>query len=191
MSGSPDTIIHLEVEPRSLIRVIRNEIRGFSLLRRPKVDFVEDQMFSTFAAALDLAKREPGFNHAFEIPIGQSISAGLEGPRLTDDELLVVETSGERGVSPRMIKDHHGVSTDYQTYMDVVVERCGPKTVFDRGVAWVGATNSYEPLARPRLRFNLLSGESSHHGLWVAHIEGLADRVDRVLHDLVRGMSHK
>jgi hypothetical protein len=181
---NPDNrIIPIEAShPRAVI-VTRHIFDGTNCFGKPNSHRLSEDLFYSFEDAFRFASEDQTVNHHFETYLRFPIHANLIDSESGSNELLTVEIGGIRGISPRSVKGHHGVSTDHETFFHIIVEEVGSHDVFDRGLAWVDTTY---PI--PHFKFTVLGHEMGWQSNLQQELEGILKRTNEVLHDLVTGM---
>lgn len=172
-----------EFEQRGKIEVTRVRVSGANVLGRPFVVPVATNYFDSSQEALEWVQQAPEYSHNFEVPFPQQIAARLAGPRRSTDERLILYSSEKQGESPRTVQDHHGVSTDYETFFDLCINlNPNQHILFDRGLTWINLEED-----TPTLKFNILPGLRSTEEMHAGIIQMLF-RVNNVLNDLLSGL---
>ena len=130
-----DTLETQEQEPKDSVEVTRLEIVGYNHLGRPSAEEIESQTFYNLEEALVWIMEGTKYTHSIELPWETKVSAKLEDDERDRGERLILTALGKTGTAPRSVEGHHGVSTDHETFFNIVVyvgQREDP--IFDRGV---------------------------------------------------------
>ncbi len=174
-----------ELVPGNVISIIRLRVAGGNQWGRPQAETIEDNTFSDFKEAIKWSSESPEYSHSFEIPLPVSkLSARLSGDRGGSGEKLIVFFEDRVVESPRSVDKHHGVSTDYETFFNIIIHLDHKQsTLFDRGVVWVDLSNNN---AKPNLTFHINAGVHTEDELKQGILQ-MFDKVDKTLNDLVRG----
>lgn len=86
------------------------------------------------------------YTHSVELPWETRVAAELVEDEESGSEKLVLNALGKKGIVPRSVDRHHGVSTNYKTFFNLVIhvgQRDDP--VFDRGVIWINVSSPDSP----------------------------------------------
>ena len=130
-----------EFEPASIARVTRTRVSGGNRFGRPIANDLETRDFTSLEQAISWCLEASEYSLYFAIPIKNlGLSGKLYGPRVPQQETLVLERDNKTSESSRMIDDHHSVSADPATreIMSLNIHLDHSQTpLFDRGVAWV------------------------------------------------------
>lgn len=170
------------------ISVSRCRVVEANRFGRPTIEMVDEHTFQNFEEALKWSTESPGHMHSYEILLrGIKLSAELNGDKHSFNEKLTVSTPTRTGESPRSVNAHHGVSTDYENFFDIIIHlKNEQSTLFDRGVVWIKlGMNNKE--ANPTLKFNLNAGIHTSEEL-EEEISQMLQRVNQVTNDLLNGM---
>ncbi|MCL4390410.1 MAG: hypothetical protein M1484_03150 [Patescibacteria group bacterium] len=174
---------------KSTIRVVRNHFEGSNRYGRPNAVTEDEQVF-TGADAQQVMRyliEAPGSNHELIFPVrGKTIKVRVfDEPWI--DEHVSVRVGQQEGASPRSVDDHHAISTDGGSFLDICMH-IGPRDdkLFDRGLAWLHVANPSEPV----LSFIVLAGKHTPEELKEGFTR-IAVRGEQILADLTTGMDNQ
>ena len=180
-------IIPIEASHARRVVVTRNTFFGEDFRGAPNVNVLGEEVFDSFEKAFQFAATEQTINHDFETDLSFPIRAELSGAPRSGNELLIVEIGRRRGVSPRSVKGHHGVSTDYDTFFHIIIKQVGSPSTFDRGLAWFDTTIYH----KPKFKFTVLGHKTGWQSNLLPELEGMLGRTNDVLQDLFTGMNKR
>ncbi len=174
-----------ELESTGNIKVEQLRVVSANQFGRPQVEIIGEKEFNNFREAIEWSSKSPEYSYSYNIPmIGTKISARLSGDRSGHDETLTLTYNERIGESPRSIDEHHGVSTDYDNFFNLIFKLGHHQTaLFDRGVAWIKLSDDKTP---PILSFNIHSGIHKEQELRDG-IYQMLQRVNKILNDLSQG----
>ncbi len=179
-----------EGKPGFLMSVQRVEKTGEGMYRRPEFDYGEQRQFESLEEALNWMQEGGDSWHRIEAVFpGFEIGARLVGDQRSDGQLLIIETGEIQGVSPRSIDDHHGVSTDYENFFNIVIKLGSDydlDPLFDRSIAHINIEGENDL----RLSFTMKGGDFSGEELLEGFVR-LQNRVEKVMNSLISGIITK
>lgn len=180
-----------EFEPAEMITVQRTRVMSANVLGRPVVNILNNKSFKNLKEAFKWTCSSPEYSYYYEITLPNfEFSAKMGGRQRGNDETLIVTSKGKVGISPRSKDDHHGVSTDYSSFFNIVINlEHNQNTLFDRGLAWINLDIN-DSKAKPKLTFMINAGIHTDEELTVGIIQMLY-RVDSVTKDLLNGIPLK
>lgn len=165
------------------------EQRGLISVRRYDPNEIESktQYFHTQEEAAAWITEDPRHYHRVVLPFGEGhpISARLKDDKIFGGEKLIINAFGRTGLSPRAIKGHHAVSTDYEDWFDITLYIGDYYTdpMFDRGLTWIRLVKPDSPT----LTFLLLPGDHKVEELNIRFSQ-VAQASIKVFQDLLKGM---
>lgn len=171
-----------EEEPKGAVEITRLEIVRHNRFGRPLDQEIESQTFSNLEDAFEWIIKGQNYTHSIQLPWGTEVSAKLEDDEKNGGERLVLNAFGETGSASRSVEGHHGVSTDYETFFNLVVtvgQRKDP--VFDRGVVWVNVFDPHSPKLSVTLMPNKYNPEQLRD-----NFARMTERVVEVFRDILK-----